>query len=243
MDRNCSDHDRPTTRVRFRAALLSVGQPTRQMINPETATDLAGFRKTEAGYFKAGHNIRYRLGERVRNLRQYTIWLGMKNRCYRTADKEYHRYGARGIAVCAEWKTNFKAFYDWAMMSGYADHLTLDRKDNSLGYSPENCRWRTHKEQANNRGNTRQFLFNGESMTIAQAAIKFGLKKRILNRHIWELRLQRGSSVPPELLTPIKIGTLIQLKASDPSWATREVDDGRCSKPTAVFPLGRWTKL
>lgn len=84
--------------------------------------------------------------------RLYRIWKKMKSRCHNPNDPDYQKYyGSRGITVCLEWRDNFQAFYDWAMSHGYQDDLSIDRIDNDKGYSPDNCRWATAKEQRHNQ--------------------------------------------------------------------------------------------
>lgn len=99
--------------------------------------------------------------------RLYNIWHKMKERCYNPNHAHYINYGGRGIAVCDEWKNNFQAFYDWATQNGYQEHLTLDRIDNSKGYSPSNCRWASAVEQQNNTRRNRLLTMNGEVKSVA----------------------------------------------------------------------------
>lgn len=100
--------------------------------------------------------------------RLYTIWVGMKQRCYYRKHKHYSEYGGRGITVCNEWKNNFQAFHDWSIANGYSDDLTIDRIDVNGIYSPENCQWVTQKEQNNNTRNNHFLEYNGEIHTISE---------------------------------------------------------------------------
>lgn len=83
--------------------------------------------------------------------RLYRIWSGMKDRCYNSSREHYDCYGGRGITACDEWLHDFAAFRDWALSHGYTDSLTIDRINNDGNYCPDNCRWITMKEQAQNR--------------------------------------------------------------------------------------------
>ena len=75
-------------------------------------------------------------------------WTSMNQRC---RDLTNSKYGSRGITVCAEWEFDYPAFMQWALANGYAVGLTLDRRENSQGYSPDNCRWATPTTQSRNR--------------------------------------------------------------------------------------------
>lgn len=118
----------------------------------------------------------------------YRRYWSMRNRCEYTGDKHFSCYGGRGIKVCDEWK-NYETFEQWALNNGFKEGLTLDRIDIDGDYSPDNCRWITHKEQQSNRRDNVYITFNGERRTVQQWSEITGIKKSTIQRRIalnWE---------------------------------------------------------
>lgn len=100
--------------------------------------------------------------------RLYSIWRHMIERCHNEKCPSYSNYGARGIFVCEEWRNDVDTFIKWAKENGYKKNLTIDRIDNNKGYCPENCKWSTVSEQANNRRTNNLIEYKGQTKTLMQ---------------------------------------------------------------------------
>lgn len=98
----------------------------------------------------------------------YNRWAGMWGRCEYVQHKNYHRYGGRGIKVCERWRS-FECFLEDMGVPPSRKH-TLERNNNDLGYSPDNCRWATLVEQAANRSNSKKNRVGPPKPTRAQRA-------------------------------------------------------------------------
>lgn len=132
--------------------------------------------------------------------RLYGIWTGIKTRCFDRNCDAYIRYGGRGITMCDEWANDFQAFYKWSMDNGYAENLTIDRIDNTQGYSPSNCRWATYKEQGNNTSKNRMLTAFGETHTLTEWAERSGLLFATLRRRVFVY----GWDVEKAITTPVR---------------------------------------
>lgn len=126
--------------------------------------------------------------------RLYEIWRQMNRRCYGKNTKAYKDYGGRGISICEEWH-DFDTFRKWAFSSGYTDSLTIDRIDVNGNYCPENCRWATVKEQANNRRSCHFVEYQGENHTISEWADIYGINQVRLWDHLSRCNWDMGKAL------------------------------------------------
>ena len=123
---------------------------------------------------------------RMSNSRLYKIWIGIRQRCENENNPRWWSYGGRNVSVCEEW-ADFESFRDWSLTHGYTDDLTIDRIDNDLGYSPDNCRWVDRVTQQNNRRSNRRITYRGETKTLSEWVRCLGVNHSTL----W-YRIDRG---------------------------------------------------
>ena len=108
----------------------------------------------------------------------YNVYAGMMQRCGHWEggkESDLRLYRDRGITVCELWQKSPRAFGDWLLAHGWHKGLQIDRIDNSQGYSPENCRVVTPKENNNNRRNT---LRLNDGTPLAMFCSSLGIKTR-----------------------------------------------------------------
>lgn len=106
--------------------------------------------------------------------KEYRTWVDIKTRCYNEKEPSYFYYGGRGIKVCDRWLNSFENFLADIGRAPSRLH-SIERIDVNKDYCPDNCKWATILEQANNKTTTVRFNFRGQSKSIAQWCRDMGL--------------------------------------------------------------------
>lgn len=119
---------------------------------------------------------------------EHRAWKSMMSRCFNKKHPAFYRYGKRGITVCKRW-LKFKIFFSDMGIRPSKNH-SLERVNNSRGYSPANCKWATSREQNNNMRTNRMVVLNKKRMTMAQAASELGIRQDTAR-----MRLERGCPI------------------------------------------------
>lgn len=113
---------------------------------------------------------------------RHQVWVDMIKRCYSATDPSYQNYGARGIKVHDDWLGTPEQFYK--DMGARPESHTLERRDNSKGYSKSNCYWATMSTQQNNKRTNLNIEYLGTTLTATQWARLLGVhRSRVLNRY------------------------------------------------------------
>ncbi len=157
----------------------------------ECACDCGGSKAVRGDHLKSGATQSCgcitKTANGLRGSKLYTIWRGIKKRCFLHTNHNYKNYGERGITMCDEWRYDFLAFYNWAISNGYDEGLTIDRIDNDGNYEPSNCRWVTAKVNGNNRRTCHYVTYNGETHTISEWADLFGVETGVFYTRLYKL--------------------------------------------------------
>lgn len=133
----------------------------------------------------------------------YKVYNAMKGRCYRLNDKGYDNYGGKGIKICDEWLGDhgFENFRDWANSNGYIEasrgEYTIERKDFTKDYCPENCTFKPSNLQAINRSNNKFIIFDGSYHTISEVSRAIGINQGTLSS-----RLRKGIPIEQAIIPP-----------------------------------------
>lgn len=112
------------------------------------------------------------------NTQAYTAWTNMKTRCNNPSGHDIKNYSNCGIIVCKHWLNSFENFFE--DMGKPPKGKSIERIDNNKGYSPENCKWATRKEQMRNTRYNRLVSYQGQTRCVAEWAEILGIKRKIL---------------------------------------------------------------
>ena len=129
----------------------------------------------------------------------------MKRRCYDQKDKSFINYGLKGVIVCDRWIDNFDAFIE--DMGEPEPFMTLERINGANLYSPDNCKWASFTEQANNKCNNQFIEFDGVKLSINQWAKKISILPSTLHKRIFKYKIPLEKALQPERINAWRHGT------------------------------------
>ena len=141
--------------------------------------------------------------------RLYSIYNGIKKRCYNENEPRYKDYGARGITMCEGWlneTTGFDNFVEWSSSNNYNENMTIDRIDVNGNYEPANCRWVSLVEQSLNKRETKWVDYKGEHVQLIVLCERLGVTYDTVHDRIYK----RGWSVEDAIEKPsIQVNSLM----------------------------------
>lgn len=105
--------------------------------------------------------------------KSYSVWEGIKTRCYNKNSKSYKNYGGRGIKVCDRWLNSFENFY--TDMGDVPKNMTIERVNNDGDYCPENCTWVSIQDQQRNR-RAKGYRWKKESKKWVAKITRYGVQ-------------------------------------------------------------------
>lgn len=109
----------------------------------------------------------------------YHRWATMIQRCHNPANPHYRNYGARGIAVCDEWRNDFGNFLA-DMGRPPTDKHTIERIDNDGPYAQGNCRWALPSDQLRNQRRSIIIEIDGRWQHAKEWASELGISYQVI---------------------------------------------------------------
>lgn len=134
----------------------------------------------------------------------YKAWYDMKRRCNNKRHRHYKDYGGRGITVCPRWSDKINGYQNFLKDIGeIPEGKELDRIDNNKlinGYSPENCKLSSRKEQTRNTRKNIKYNFNNKIQCVSALAEDNNIHKSTLTHRLNKLKM----SIEEALTKPIR---------------------------------------
>lgn len=116
--------------------------------------------------------------------KEYRTWGGIKARCHNEKNKDYIRYGAKGIVVCEEWRKSFVKFFEHMGYAPTQEHQ-IDRINTKGNYEPNNCRWATAKQQCRNTVSSYTWYIKGVQFeTSKEAGSNFSVTEQTIHKWV-----------------------------------------------------------
>lgn len=101
----------------------------------------------------------------------YRCWVSMRYRCNNPVGRNACY---KGVKYDNRWE-RFENFYE-DMRSGWAPNLSIDRIDSTKGYSKNNCRWITMREQQRNKSSNIWVNIDGVTKLLVDWCKELGIK-------------------------------------------------------------------
>jgi len=139
------------------------------------------------------------LAHGMKYTKEYNTWAAIKARCHNPKNKDFPKYGARGVVVCTEWRNSFESFWK-CMGSAPTSKHQIDRINTLGNYEPGNCRWATAQEQCRNTVSACDWYIKGIHFeTAKEAGVYFRVTEQTIHRWVkGYFDARRGTQSPPK---------------------------------------------
>lgn len=163
----------------------------------------------------------------------YSAWCSIKTRCTNPKSQYWNTYGGRGITICDRWLHSFENFL-LDMGEIPFGGAQIDRIDNDVNYSPDNCRWVTNKENQRNKSNNHLITYNGETLTLAEWSDRTGVPYKTLHNRINNCKWEIGKAITEKVSTGRGDDVSRKIKSTDIVTIKERYGNGESQKSIAM---------